>query len=251
MKIGIFASGLGGLMISKALREKLPQYDYIYLGDTKNLPYGNKSQQTIYKNTVRAVRYLFDKNCVLVILACNTASSKALRKIQTQWLPKSKYKDRKVLGVIRPTVESVVKSTKIGLIGTIRTIDSSAYLQELKKINKNIKLVAKATPKLVPMIEKGEYKEEILKNYLLPFKNIETLILGCTHYGILKEKVRKILGPKVKIIVQEDILPYKLKNYLSRHKDIVRKLSKNRTIEILVTKNTKSIKKFSPKLVHL
>ena len=117
-----------------------------------------------------------------------------------------------------------------------RTIDSTAYLQELKKINKNIKLFAKATPKLVPMIENGEYEEKILKSYLAPFKNVEVLIFGCTHYGMLKKEIQKILGSKIKIIAQEDILPEKLKSYLLKHKEIEKKLSKNKKFEILVTK---------------
>ena len=236
MKIGIFDSGMGGLLIGRAIRKDMPQYDYIYLGDTKNLPYGNKSQGQIYKNTVRAVEFLFKKDCALVIIACNTASSQALRKLQQDWLPKSKYKDRRVLGVIRPTVENVKGFGQIGLIGTERTIDSTAYLQELQKINPKIKLQALATPDLVPMIETGKYDQNILEKYLADFKNNDALILGCTHYGILKKEIKKILGNKVKIIAQEDLLPKKLHNYLLKHKEINKKLSKNKKFEILVTK---------------
>lgn len=259
-KIGIFDSGLGGLIVSRAIRKNLPQYDYVYLGDTKNLPYGNKSQSLIYKNTIKAVKYLFKQDCILIIMACNTASSQALRRIQQDWLPKSKYKDRRVLGVIRPTVESVSKARNIGLIGTLRTVDSSAYLQELKKINKNIKLFAKATPKLVSMIELGKYQESVLKNYLEPFKNLDSLILGCTHYGVFKKQIQKILGPKVKIIAQEDLLPKKIKNYLSKHKEIRTQLSKNHDFKIYLTKTNERYKKLSsewfgknakPKLVKL
>ena len=118
MKIGIFDSGLGGLIIARAIRKALPEYDYVYLGDTKRLPYGDRSQENIYKNSVQAIEYLFKKDCVLIIVACNTVSSQALRKIQQKWLPKSKYKNRRVLGVIRPTVEMVGKFKNIGLIGT-------------------------------------------------------------------------------------------------------------------------------------
>jgi glutamate racemase len=236
MKIGIFDSGLGGLIVARAIRKALPKYDFVYLGDTKNLPYGDRSQENIYKNSVQAIEYLFKKDCVLIIVACNTVSSQALRKIQQKWLPKSKYKNRRVLGVIRPTVEMVGEFKNIGLIGTNRTIDSTAYSQELKKINKNIKLFAKATPKLVLMIENGEYEEKILKNYLAPFKNVEVLIFGCTHYGMLKKEIQKILGSKIKIIAQEDLLPEKLKSYLLKHKEIEKKLSKNKKFEILVTK---------------
>ena len=236
MKIGIFDSGVGGLLVAKSIKKYMPQYDYVYLGDTKNLPYGDKSQNQIYKNTVRAVEYLFKQNCILVVVACNTASSQALRKIQQEWLPKSKYNGRKVLGVIRPTVEIVGNLKKVGVIGTVRTIDSTAYKQELEKINPKIKLSMLATPKLVPMIEEGKYEEEILKNYLVPFRNTDGIILGCTHYGLLKKEIRKILGPKVKIIAQEDLIPKKLKNYLTKHKEIKEKLSKNSKFELLVTK---------------
>jgi glutamate racemase len=272
MKIGIFDSGLGGLVVARAIQKTMPQYDYVYMGDTKNLPYGNKSQKQIYKNTVEALEYLFKKDCVLVVVACNTVSSQALRKVQQEWLPariatqnvaggpKSKYSDRKVLGVIRPTVESIGKFENIGLIGTLRTIDSTAYLQELQKINPKIKLLARATPKLVSMIESGNYEEKILKNYLVPFKNTEILILGCTHYGMLKKEIQNILGKKIKIIAQEDLLPEKLRNYLLRHKEIEKKLSRNKKFEILVTKMSKRYEKLSrewfggkikPKLIKL
>ena len=257
MKIGIFDSGLGGLIVARAIRKAMPEYDYVYLGDTKRLPYGNKTQEKIYQNTIQALTYLFERNCVLVIIACNTVSSQALRRVQQEWLPariatqnvaggpRSKYFDRKVLGVIRPTVESVGIFENIGLIGTLRTVDSTAYLQELKKINPKIKLLAKATPKLVPMIESGKYQIKILENYLAPFENIETLILGCTHYGMLKKEIQKTLGKKTKIIAQEDLLPGKLKNYLFRHKEIEKKLSKNKKFELLVTKTNERYKKLS------
>lgn len=260
MKIGIFDSGLGGLIVARAIRKALPEYDYVYLGDTKRLPYGDKTQSKIYQNTIEALEYLFKKDCVLVIVACNTVSSQALRKVQTERLPNSPYSDRKVLGVIRPTVESVGKLENIGLIGTLRTVDSTAYLQELKKINPKIKLFAKATPKLVSMIESGEYEEKVLKNYLLSFKDVDGLILGCTHYGMLKKEIQNILGKKIKIIAQEDLLPGKLKSYLLKHKEIAKKLSKNKKFEILVTKLNERYKKLSyewfgaktkPKLIQL
>ena len=255
MKIGIFDSGLGGLFILKGLlsNRALSKYDYVFLGDTKNLPYGNKSQKQIYKLAVKAIEYLFKQDCALVIVACNTASSQALRKIQQEWLPKSKYKDRKVLGVIRPTVESVIKSAKrIGVIGTNRTIDSKAYLREFKDFNPNLKIFQQATPLLVPLIESGSLIkiDEVLKHHLKQFKNIDTLILGCTHYCILKDKVRKLVGPKVKVISQDELLPEKLKSYLIRHKEITQKLSKNRQLQLNVTKlQNWKVGKFKLKLV--
>ena len=226
-KIGIFDSGLGGLIIAKAIRQALPEYDYVYLGDTKNLPYGDKTEQEIYRNTKKALEFLFRNNCGIVIVACNTVSAQALRKIQQNWLPKSKYKDRKVLGVIRPTAEIVGKFKNIGLIGTKRTIDSGTYREELKNINFKIKLTAQATPKLVTMIEEGKYDNEVLKKYLMPMKKVDVLILGCTHYGLLKKEIKKILGAKIKIIAQEDLLPKKLKIYLKHHTEIREKLSIN------------------------
>jgi glutamate racemase len=241
MKIGIFDSGLGGLFILRKLKQDLPKYDYVFLGDTKNLPYGNKSQTEIYKLGVKAVEDLFKQDCALVIVACNTVSAQALRKIQRVWLPKSKYKDRKVLGVIRPTAEAASElSGKVGLIGTLRTIKSSSYSRELKNINPRVQLISVATPLLVPMIEAGNLDkvDEILKHYLKPLQKqkINALILGCTHYCVLNSKAEKILGPRVKVISQDKLLPRKLKSYLTKHSEIERKLSKNGKLTLLVTK---------------
>ena len=245
MKIGIFDSGLGGLVILRELKKKLPQYDYIYLGDTKNLPYGNKSQMKIYGLAVRAVEYLFQQDCELIIMACNTVSSQALCKLQQEYLPKSKYKHRRILGVIRPTAETVIRSRiTVGLIGTNRTVDSSAYSRELENVNPKIKLVAQATPRLVPMIEARKLDKVVLKSYLTQFKNINTLILGCTHYGLIKKEIQKFL-PGVKIVAQEDLLPSKLRSYLRRHKVLERKLSKHGKIELQVTKINPVYKKLA------
>ena len=241
MKIGIFDSGLGGLFILRKLKEQLPQYDYIFLGDTKNLPFGNRSQKQIYKLGIKAVQYLFQQDCALVIVACNTVSAQALRKIQKEWLPASKYKDRRVLGVIRPTIEEVAgKTGKVGIIGTTRTIDSRAYLRELKKYDAKRKAVQLATPLLTPIIEAGNLDkvDEVLEHYLklLQKEKISTLILGCTHYCILHSRAQKIMGSKVKIISQDTLLPKKLKIYLAKHKTIEQKLSKNGKVVLQVTK---------------
>lgn len=236
MKIGIFDSGLGGLFILKSLVKKLPRYDYIYLGDTKNLPYGDKSQKQIFQLAEKAVNYLFDHDCAIVLIACNTASSQALRKLQL------KYPNRKILGIIQPTVESTVirDSMTVGIIGTQRTIDSGAYLRELVKINPKLNVIQKATPKLVPMIEKGHFDHPITQNYLKPLKakKIEVLILACTHYPIIKKQIREIVGKKIKVISPDELLPAKLKDYLNRHTEISRKLSKNAKIELLVTQKS-------------
>ncbi len=244
MKIGIFDSGLGGLVILRQLKKQLPRFDYIYLGDTKNLPYGNKTQKQIYNLSAKAVEYLFSQDCELIIIACNTVSSQALRRLQREYLLKSKYKTRRILGVIRPTVEVLGKAKTVGLICTNRTIDSFAYSRELENVNPNIKLVAQATPKLVPMIEARKLDQIVLKNYLRQFKNIDTLILGCTHYGLIKKEIQKFL-PGVKIVAQEDLLPSKLKSYLHSHKALEHKLSKHGKMELQVTKVSPIYKKLA------
>jgi glutamate racemase len=250
MRIGVFDSGLGGLVILRnLLRNKLRNYDFLYLGDTKNLPYGNKSQKEIYKLAVKSVEYLFKQNCELVIVACNTVSSEALRKLQQEYLPKSKYKDRKILGIIRPTVENVGRVKRVGLIGTNATVKSSAYSHELADIDSKIKLVAEATPLLVPMIESQNLSklDEVLKHYLKPLvaKDIQALILGCTHYGLIKNRIQRLLPKNIKVIAQEDLLPSKLSIYLAKHSEIKRKLKKNGKIELQVTKNNPLYTKLS------
>ncbi len=252
MKIGVFDSGLGGLFVLKALLQNkhLRKYDFLFLADTKNLPYGNQSQKKIYDLTLKAINYLFEQNCQLVIVACNTVSAQALRKIQQVYLPKSKYKDRKVLGVIRPTVEMVSKSSGlVGVIGTNRTIASKAYIREFKNFNPKLKLHQLATPLLVPLIEAGNTAkmDEVLSHYLKHFEKlrINTLVLGCTHYGLIKGRAQRIMGKNVKVISQEELLPAKLKGYLDHHKDIEKKLSRNGKTTLAVTKlNSLYTKKF-------
>jgi glutamate racemase len=255
-KIGIFDSGLGGLVIARAIFKKLPAYDYIYLGDTKRLPYGNRSADEVYKFTRDAVMHLFERDCRLVILACNTSSALALRKIQQEFLPKY-YPDRRVLGVVIPTLESVFlplplgegrgegnkKLTKIGVIGTQATIGSHIYTKELMKIDKKAKITELATPKLVPLIEQNSLQkaENAVKLYLKPLQKqgIEALILGCTHYPILQTQIKKIVGKKIKVVSQTDFLPGKLKDYLKRHPEINLKLTKHHQRQFLVTAHKK------------
>ncbi len=198
--IGIFDSGFGGIQILKHIVKELPEYDYIYLGDTARVPYGNRSQEIIYEFSIQAVDFLFEKGCQLIIFACNTASSKALRKIQREYLPK-KYPGRKVLGVIVPASEAAVLKTKnkrIGVIGTQATVNSKAFKRELNKLDPKIKVFQKACPLLVSMVEAGEHSSKktkvILGKYLKPLidKKIDTLILGCTHYGIMEREIKKI-----------------------------------------------------------
>lgn len=232
MRIGIFDSGLGGLVLSRAIIQKMPQYDYVYLGDTARVPYGNRSKETIYEFTKQAIIKLFEQNCQIVILACNTASAQALRKIQRHFLPKN-YPDRRVLGVIIPTLEAIDSSHKnIGIIATLGTVKSKIYERELKKLWPKVKVSQQAAPLLVPLVENNELDKArpFLQEYLKPLltKNIDTLILGCTHYPLLINQIAKIIGPKVKIICQTDVVPEKLAIYFSRHSEIERKLSKNK-----------------------
>lgn len=240
-KIGIFDSGLGGLVIARSIFKKLPQYDYVYLGDTKNLPYGNRSTSEVYNYTKRAVKFLLDNGCRLVVLACNTASALALRKIQQEFLPKN-YPNRRVLGVVIPTLEEADENHHnqiIGVIGTTATIRSHIYKKELMKIDPEAKIFEQAAPKLVPLIEANSLQkaQKSLELYLKPLQRqgIEALVLGCTHYPILGPQIKKIVGPKVKVVSQTDFLPGKLKDYLKRHKEIDQGLSKKHQRLFLVT----------------
>lgn len=241
--IGIFDSGFGGLSIMKEIVKKLPEYNFVYLGDTARTPYGNRSQEVVYRFTKQAVNFLFKRGCQLIILACNTASSEALRKIQREYLPRH-YPSRRILGVIMPAVEAAVKITnnnRIGVIGTEGTASSRAFERELKKLNPKIKVFQKACPLLVPIVEAGEEKflatELILKEYLKPLtkKKIDTLILGCTHYGMLKNKIRKIVGKNINIIVEGKIVAERMEDYLKRHSEIEKIISKQRSIKFLTT----------------
>ena len=265
--IGVFDSGFGGLTILKGIVKELPQYDYIYLGDSARAPYGNRSQELIFKFTRQAVDYLFKQGCQLIILACNTASAEALRRIQQEYLLQN-YPRRKVLGVIRPTVEEAVKTTrnnKIGIIGTEATIFSEAYVREIKNLNPKVKIFQQACPLLVPIIEAGEHKWEgidlILKKYLTPLieKKIDTLILGCTHYPIIKNRIKKLTG-QIRLVFQEEIIGPKLANYLKRHPEIEKKLNKTRKRFFFTTDLTDRFQKLgsqffgqkiSPKIVDL
>lgn len=250
MKIGIFDSGVGGLLLTRSFVRKLPQYNYIYLGDTKRVPYGNRSSETVYEFTREAVEYLFARGCSLIILACNTASAEALRRIQRELLPK-KYPGRKVLGVIIPTAEAAVLSgaKRIGILATQGTVNSRSFVREIQKLDPAARVKQNAAPLLVPFIENGEMHliGPILKKYLNPFMRtkMDTLVLGCTHYPAIKTKIRKLLGSKVRVISQDEIVPRELKNYLLRHPEIEKKLSKKRRREFLVTDLTDQIQKLA------
>ncbi|MDQ3076360.1 MAG: glutamate racemase [bacterium] len=251
MKIGIFDSGLGGLLIAKAIRKAMPEYDYVYLGDTKRVPYGNRSHEAVYEFTREAVDYLFKKeDCAIVVLACNTASARALKKIQQEFLLKN-YPDKKVIGVLIPGAEECAKFDRVGVIATRGTVSSNTFPNEINKINTKTKIFQNSAPMLVPLAEEGEAHnaEVFLKKYLKPLldKEVEAIMLGCTHYPIFKNQIKKIAGNKIKVISQDEVTPKKLKDYFTRHPEISKSLSKNKTAKILVTDITDSMIKLSQK----
>jgi len=228
MKIGLFDSGLGGLLVLKAVVKTLPDYSYEYYGDTKHLPYGEKTEEEIYELTKAGVRHLFEKDCVLVVIACNTASAETLRKLQDEFLP-AEYPDRKILGVIIPVVEEVSESPcqRVLMFATSRTVSSGKYHLELGKRNDlTTKIEAVATPELVPLIEAGKISEAVtiaqalIEDRLGKGAGVDGLILGCTHYTLLKESLEEIFGEQIKIFSQTEIIPQKLQKYLEKHTEI-------------------------------
>jgi glutamate racemase len=240
MKIGLFDSGLGGLTILRAVVKELPQYDFVFYGDTKNLPYGDKCEEEIYELTTAGVRYLFEAGCALVIIACNTASAETARRLQNEFLPLY-YPDRKVLGIIVPTIESLNFSslTKAVLIGTKRTVDSGKYFIELEnKGNGNTILKQIATPKLVPLIEENKIdlaSTEAIKQIEDGAGESEVVVLGCTHYTQIKQTLRNHFEGKKIIISQDEIIPQKLKLYLTNHPEITKKLTNSGERSIYLT----------------
>ena len=244
--IGVFDSGFGGLTILRGIVKELPEYSYIYLGDNARAPYGNRSKELIYEFTKQAVDFLFTKGCELIILACNTASSEALRKIQQEYLP-TKYPNKNVLGVLIPAAEyalNVTRNNKVGVIATEGTVNSGTFVRELKKLSPKIKVVQQACPLLVPIVESGAVDSKatklVLEEYLEPLKEqkIDTLILGCTHYGLLEKQIRGVLGSNVEVISEETCVPPKLRDYLARHKEIVEKLKSSGSVKFYSTDPT-------------
>lgn len=245
--IGVFDSGFGGINILRGIVKQLPAYDYLYLGDTARIPYGTRSKEVVYEFTKQAVDFMFEKNCELIIFACNTVSSDALRKIQQEYLPKH-YPSKKVLGVLIPAAEEAISKTcneKIGVIASEGTVQSGSFIRELMKLNAKVKIFQNPAPLLVPIVEAGEQNSKalniILEGYLKPLKKngVDTLILGCTHYGILENQIRKIAGPNIIIISEAKVVPPKLKDYLNRHPEIEQKLSKNGQVNFYSTDLTK------------
>jgi glutamate racemase len=254
--IGIFDSGYGGLTVFKPILTELPQYDYIYLGDSARSPYGIHSDDNIKRFAEQAVEYLFDRGVTLIIFACNTASAVALRHVQQKYLNGAQEKDRKILGVLIPAAEEVAESTKtkrVGIVGTKATINSKSYEKEIQKLDSEIKIHSQACPLLVPLIEEDWHKKPeaitILKKYLNPLKscNIDTLVLGCTHYPLMKGDFKRIMGKRTQILDSGEITAKKLKQYLEKHPEIEKKLSKGRTRTFLTTDDPVKFKDFTEK----
>jgi glutamate racemase len=255
--LGIFDSGFGGLTILKDLAQALPGYNFAYLGDNARAPYGNRSFESVYRYTLEAVRYLFSQGSPLVILACNTASAKALRAIQQRDLPKI-APDNRVLGIIRPVAEEVGKFTKtghIGILGTEGTIASQSYLVEIAKFWPSLQVEQEACPMLVPLAENGllnhpaseMFIREYTQKILAKDSQIDTLVLGCTHYPLFQELFLKILPKNVKIISQSSIIIQKTHEYLVNHPEIDKRISKNTelnsTIRFLTTDSAEFFEK--------
>ena len=245
--IGIFDSGYGGLTILNEIRKQLPEYDYLYLGDNARSPYGTRSFEVVYKFTLQCVQFLFKQGCQLVILACNTASAKALRSIQQKDLINI-APERRVLGVIRPTAEAAEKltSTKhIGLFATSGTVISNSYPLEIAKLSPEVSIVSEACPMWVPLIENNEHKspgadyfvEQHVKRLMNADNQIDAIILGCTHYPLLKNKIKAYLPNNVEIISQGEIVASSLADYLLRHPEMDARCTKNGEIRFLTTEN--------------
>jgi glutamate racemase len=243
--IGVFDSGYGGLTVLKEIKKLLSQYDFIYLGDNARTPYGTRSFQTVYEYTLQCVKWLFAQGCPLIVLACNTASAKALRTIQQNDLPKLDD-NKRVLGVIRPTAEIIGNysdSKQIGILGTKGTVQSKSYLIEIEKFFPGIKAFQHACPMWVPLVENNEYDSEgadyfIKKDIdLLLNKSsaIDTILLACTHYPLLLKKIKKYLPANIKAISQGPIVAKSLEDYLRRHPEIDDKCSKNSNLQFFTT----------------
>jgi glutamate racemase len=246
--IGVFDSGYGGLTVLKEIVRHLPEYDYVYLGDNARAPYGTRSFETVYEYTLQSVKWLFAQGCPLVILACNTASAKALRSIQQNDLP-SMEAHKRVLGVIRPTSEIIGKLTKsghVGIMGTTGTVQSGSYLLEIEKFSPGVKVTQEACPLWVPLVENNEYDspgadyfvKKHIDNLLDQDKNIDTILLACTHYPVLLDKINKFVPRGVSVVSQGDIVAKSLENYLARHRELEERCSKNGSLKVYTTGDT-------------
>jgi glutamate racemase len=243
--IGVFDSGFGGLTVLKEIENELPQYDFLYLGDNARAPYGSRSFETVYEYTLECVKHLFEKGCHLVVLACNTASAKALRTIQQKDLP-TLAPHKRVLGVIRPTTEIIghySKTGHVGVLGTAGTVNSGSYLVEIEKFFPKLHVYQESCPMWVPLIENNEFDNAgadyfIKKNVtqlIQQHADIDAIILGCTHYPLILDKIKKFLPPTVALLSQGKIVAKGLKDYLLRHPEIEKNCSKQKTITFYTT----------------
>lgn len=269
--IGIFDSGLGGLTVLKAIKEKLPQYDYLYFGDTMHVPYGNRSRESVYILTKNACDFLFNQGCKLIIIACNTATALALKKLQSEYLIERQARltgqvkqqvdltiktglsyspklsrlvnSENIFGVVHPVAEYFAKKggEKIGVIGTRGTIDSNIYKDEIYALNSDVKIFQKATPLLVPLIEENYFKKSVIKKILrdylnvLKLKHLNSLILGCTHYPILIKQIKQVMGKKCFVPDPAQIVAESLVDYLTRHPEIENNLNRSGKTRYVVT----------------
>lgn len=235
--IGIFDSGYGGLTVFKEIAKQLPEYDFLYLGDNARVPYGTRSFETVYRYTLECVQHLFDMGCHLIILACNTASAKALRTIQQKDLPKMKGLKR-VLGVIRPTTEIVgdyTVSGHVGVLATQGTVSSQSYVIEIQKFFPEVKVFQQACPLWVPLVESNEHEspgadyfvEKYLRELTVQSSAIDTIVLACTHYPMLVNKIKQFLPGNVNLFLQGEVVAHSLLDYLRRHPEIDRLCSKH------------------------
>lgn len=244
--IGVFDSGYGGLTILREIAARLPEYDYLYFGDNARAPYGSRSFDVVYDFTLQAVKYLFSQGCRLVILACNTASAKALRSIQQNDL-QHLDPERRVLGVIRPTIEvlpEVTESGHVGVLATPGTVNSQSYVLEVEKFAPHLAVTQQSCPMWVPLIENREangpgadyFVEKYIRTIMERDPQIDTIVLGCTHYPLLSEKIRRAIGnPSVRILAQGDIVARSLADYLRRHPEIESRCSRGGTIQFVTS----------------
>ena len=244
--IGVFDSGYGGLTILSAIRKLLHEYDYVYLGDNARSPYGTRSFDVINDFTLQAVRYLFSEGCPLVILACNTASAKALREIQQKYLPTSEDPSRRVLGVIRPTAEvvgNVTETKHVGIMATPGTISAQSYEVELAKLFPDVSVHGQACPMWVPLVEYGEsngegadfFVQKYLNELLEQDKQIDSIVLACTHYPLLRPKIEQYLPEGITLLSQGELVATSLKDYLNRHPEMNDRLTQGGSIRYLTT----------------
>jgi len=247
--IGVFDSGFGGLTVLREIVSTLPEYDYIYLGDNARAPYGTRSFSTIYDYTLQAVNFLFEQNCPLIILACNTASARALRNIQQKDLPHL-APDNRVLGIIRPTAEVIgdyTKTGKVGVLGTPGTVKSESYIMEIHKQFPEVDVHQKACPMWVSLVENGElnnpgadyFVKDKMEELFAKNADIDTVLLGCTHYPLLSDTIEKYTPQGVSVLSQGKIVADSLKDYLERHAEMETRLSKGEKRRFLTTGNAK------------